>query len=66
MNEIRLMIVIALLAGCTTTLTHPTKGPAEFDQDLLDCETRAAPIHPPLRASEFVGRCLAAKGWRPQ
>ncbi len=27
-----------LLANCTTTYTHPTKGTAQFERDRAECE----------------------------
>jgi hypothetical protein len=58
------VVLLTWLTGCTTLLVHPTKGKAEFDDDALDCETRAAPIRDPIVANSFIGRCMATKGWR--
>jgi hypothetical protein len=58
------VVLLTCLTGCTTLLVHPTKGKAGFDEDALDCETRAAPMRDPVAAHTFIGRCMAAKGWR--
>jgi hypothetical protein len=29
---------LLLLASCTTTYTHPTKGPGQFERDRAECE----------------------------
>jgi hypothetical protein len=39
MKTLLLLPVLLFLAwGCTTTYGHQTKGPAEFEQDRLECE----------------------------
>ena len=63
MKKAALLALLLTLTACETVLTHPTKGQREFDAELLDCETRAAPIWPPIRAEDFVNRCMRAKGW---
>lgn len=66
-RSIETTVAVVLLAGltaCTTLLVHPTKDRSGFDEDALDCETRAAPMRDPIVANAFIGRCMATKGWR--
>lgn len=33
-----MLMVMFLVGGCATTYDHPTKSPAAFEQDRLECE----------------------------
>tara|TARA_R110000868_G_scaffold411755_1_gene708919 strand:- start:31652 stop:31840 length:189 start_codon:yes stop_codon:yes gene_type:complete len=58
-----LLICTLLLSGCAVW-SHPTKGPAEWDQDLYRCEVEAAPANDNYRALMMKQRCMQLKGWR--
>ena len=63
MNKVVLTLAM-LLSGCTTTFTHTTQAPAEFDRELYGCQRDAAPIQDGARSSDMIERCMAIKGWR--
>ena len=63
MNKVVLTLAM-LLSGCTTTFTHTTQAPAEFDRELYGCQVDAAPIQDRARSTEMVERCMMIKGWR--
>jgi hypothetical protein len=50
MKSLLLVIILVFLAGgCTTTYNHPSKRPADFEQDRVECE-------------QFARQSLAARG----
>ncbi len=66
------LLAIITLAGCVTTIMeHPTKSTAQFNADLLDCETaaeqRAYNLGSPnniFMIPGFTQECLEKKyGW---
>jgi hypothetical protein len=63
MNKAVLLLAL-LLSGCTTTFTHTTQAPTEFDRELYACQREAAPIQDRARSSDMIERCMAIQGWR--
>lgn len=60
-----LLAALALLAGCTTTVTHPTKRTAEFNADSYECDKDTAAVQNHTRMVEMHRACMLNKGWRP-
>ena len=63
MNKAVLPLAV-LLSGCTTTFTHTTRAPTEFDRELYACQRDAAPIQDRARSRDLIERCMGIKGWR--
>ncbi len=56
----------AALAGCTASVTHPTKTPSEMQADIDDCTSRANRRYwmDPVAALYRAYDCLEARGYQ--
>ena len=61
-----LLLITALLCGCTAQVTHPTKTVAEMEVDIDQCTDAANHKYwmDPVAALYTAYDCLEAKGYR--
>ena len=59
-------LLAAALAGCTASVTHPTKSPSEMQADIDDCTSRANRRYwmDPVAALYRAYDCLEARGYQ--
>jgi hypothetical protein len=66
MRRVVLAVLIALLAGCSAKVTHPTKSVAEMEVDIDRCTKTASNKYwmDPVAALYHAYDCLEAMGYQ--
>jgi len=73
MTALYLMASITLafiLIACTTHYTKPGATTADFEADKATCDYQASAVAIPslslVTYADLMGKCLRARGWRPE
>lgn len=61
----RLILLCVFLAGCSTTMSHPTKSTDQFYRDEYECQRDSAMVKDSAEGFDLYWRCMRSKGWRP-